>query len=254
MTTTPGSLIVMDGSLNLRDLGGWPTADGGTIAPGRLFRSDRLSELTEADLQRHDELGIRTVIDLRYEREVADDPSRLWSAVENHVEIPMGGGAADQKSFIERVFAGEMDEIDGEWVGEAYIGMLTDHATDFGEAISTAVDKAPALFHCTAGKDRTGLFAMLVLSTCGVEREHILKDFDLSNEYRAEKRMAALAPTFAEKGLDVENFRAALGAPRDAMEMAFAFLDREHGGPVNYLETTAGMGTDGVRSIRALLS
>ncbi len=244
----------MDGSLNLRDLGGWPTASGGTITPGQLFRSDRLSELTDADLGRHDELGIRTVIDLRYEREVADDPSRLWSVVDNHVEIPMGGGAADQKSFLERAFSGEMEGIDGEWVGDAYIGMLTDHATDFGRAVETAVDNAPSLFHCTAGKDRTGLFAMLVLSACDVDRSHILKDFDLSNEYRAEKRIAALAPTFAEKGLDVENFRAALGAPRDAMEMAFTFLDAEHGGPVNYLRDVAGIGEDGVDAIRSLLT
>lgn len=254
MTETPGALIVMDGSLNLRDLGGWATASGGTIASGKLFRSDRLSDLTEADHARHDELGIRTVIDLRYETEVAEHPSRLWPAVDNHVEIPMGGGAADQKSFLDRAFAGEMDGIDAQWVGEAYIEMLTEHASDFGRAIKTAVDAAPALFHCTAGKDRTGLFAMLVLSTCDVARDDILADFELSNEYRAEKRMVALAPKFAEHGLDVENFRAALGAPRPAMEMAFEFLDREHGGPVDYLRTTAGLGDDDITGIRSLLT
>ncbi len=254
MTEAPGALIQMDGSLNLRDLGGWPTASGGSIRSGVLFRSDRLSDLTEADLSRHDDLGIRTVIDLRYESEVAEHPSRLWSVVDNHVEIPMGGGAADQKSFLDRAFSGEMDGIDATWVGEAYIEMLTEHASDFGRAVSTAIDAAPALFHCTAGKDRTGLFAMLVLSACDVSRDDILRDFDLSNEYRAEKRIAALAPTFAEKGLDVENFRAALGAPRPSMEMAFDFLDAEHGGPVNYLQSVAGLGEDGIAAIRVLLA
>ncbi len=250
----PGTLIEMDGTLNVRDIGGWPTASGGTVNRGVLFRSDRLSTLSDADLGRFDGLGVRTVIDLRYEKEVSEDPSRLWSAVEHHVEIPMGGGAADQKSFIDRVFAGEMDEISDEWVGEMYIEMLTEHAGDFGTAVASAIDNSPSLFHCTAGKDRTGLFAMLVLETAGVSREDILTDFNLSNVYRAEKRMAALAPTFAAKGLDIEKFRPALGAPRPAMEMAFAFLDREHGGPISYLEQVAGIGADGTGAIRALLT
>ncbi|MCP3935651.1 MAG: tyrosine-protein phosphatase [Actinomycetia bacterium] len=246
---TPGARIELDGTLNLRDLGGWQ-ADGGTVARGLLYRSDRLSELTDADLDRLDTLEIRTVIDLRYGQEANEHPSRLWSSVDNHVDVPMAGDLANQKSFIERAFAGEMDDISDQAVGEGYIEMLIRHAIDFGRAINIAVDNTPTLFHCTAGKDRTGLLAMLMLGTLGVGQDDILHDFTLSNQYRAEVRMKALAPIFAAEGLNVETFRPAFSAPRLAMEMALEWIGREYGSPTAYVREAAGLGDDGIDRLR----
>lgn len=249
---TPGSRIELDGALNLRDLGGW-RADGGTIAAGRLFRSDRLSELTDGDHARFDALGVRTVIDLRHGHEIDESPSRLWPGVVHHRNIPMTGDSVQPRTFLEMAFSGEMDGISDSTVGETYISMLTRHASDFGEAINLAVAEAPSLFHCTAGKDRTGLFAMLVLRSLGVDEEDVLRDFTLSNEYRAEARIEQLGPTFAERGLDIEQFRPALSAPRSAMEMAMRWLDDTHAGPQRYLLTAAGMSDDDLTALRTLL-
>ena len=199
--TPPGALIALDGTLNLRDLGGWTTSSGtDMVTRGRLYRSDRLSDLTAADHALLERLRIATVVDLRYEREVTEHPSRLWSGVENHLSIPMGGELADQRSFIERALDGDFDGITDDDVGESYITFLADHAVDFGTAIAAVTDGAPALFHCTAGKDRTGLLAMLVLRTLAVSDADVLRDFTLSNMYRAERRMAELRPVFAERG------------------------------------------------------
>lgn len=166
---------------------------------GFAYRCDRLSQLTERDHATLSQLGVVTVIDFRYEREVTEDPSRLWPSVANHVEIPMAGKLAQEKTFLERAFAGEMDGINDDWVFESYVDILTDHPIDYATAIRHVAASAPSLFHCTAGKDRTGLMTMLLLSVAGVDRELILDDFDLSNRYRAEPRMAALAPMFAER-------------------------------------------------------
>ncbi|MCP3934301.1 MAG: tyrosine-protein phosphatase, partial [Actinomycetia bacterium] len=103
---------------------------------------------------------------------------------------------------------------------------------------------------CTAGKDRTGLLAMLMLGTLGVSQDDILHDFTLSNQYRAEIRMKALAPIFAAKGLDVETFRPAFSAPRLAMEMALEWIEREHGSPTAYVRDAAGLGDDGIDRLR----
>ncbi len=248
--TTPGARIELDGALNLRDLGGWATADGRTVRYGKAFRCDRLSDLSTNDHATLDSLNIKTVIDLRYEREVVEHPSALWGAVTNHLEIPMGGGQlADQKSFIERAIDGEFEGITDADVGESYLSLLTDHAADFARVVTSTVTEGPSLFHCTAGKDRTGLTAMLILSTLGVSDEDIRTDFGLSNEYRAETRIAQLRDFFTERGLDVENFRPALSAPVPAMAQAQAWIEAEHGGAEGYLRTS-GMSPDAIEQMR----
>ncbi|MEZ5380095.1 MAG: tyrosine-protein phosphatase [Acidimicrobiales bacterium] len=255
MTTlpAPGQRIDLEGALNLRDLGGWPTLDGSAIRRGVAFRCDRLSQLTDSDHEIFAELGIVTVIDFRYPVEVAEDPSRLWSGVANHIEIPMAGKLAQEKSFLERAFDGEMEGINDDWVFQTYVDMLEAHADGFATAIRHVANDGPSLFHCTAGKDRTGIMAMLLLSIANVDRERILDDFELSNPYRAEPRMAALAPIFAERGLDVEDFRPALGAPRPAMAKTLTWLDETHGGPLGYLRSEAGLTDAELGAVRSLL-
>ena len=249
----PGTRIEMDGTLNLRDLGGWKTLDGNIVANGVLFRSDKLSELTDADHQRFEALGIRTVIDLRYDTELEADPSRLWAGIDDHVHLPIAGELAQLRSFIDRLLDGEYQEITAEWIGDSYLEMLEHYPHRFGEAAERAIEGAPTLFHCTAGKDRTGLLAMLLLSAAGVDDEDILLDYTLTNGYRSEARIAALKPRFVERGLDIERFRPALSAPRVALEQAISWLNEHHRSPAGYLADAAGLGDEGLRAIRAAL-
>ena len=250
----PGALIALDGTLNLRDLGGWVTEDGESqTRRGQFFRSDRLSDLSEDDHGKLVGLGIDTVIDLRYEAEVAEHPSLLWPSVVSHLEIPMGGDLADQRSFMERALDGEYDGITDADVGESYIAMLEDHGTDFGRAVEGLLAGGPSLYHCTAGKDRTGLLSMLVLRTVGVSTADVLADFVLSNEYRAAKRMAQLKPVFDDAGLDIESFRPALSAPRPALEQAVAWIEANHGTAETFLAGPGAVDQPGSRLQARLL-
>ena len=244
----PGALITLDGTLNLRDLGGWPTEDGqSTIRYGQFFRSDRLSALSDGDHSTLTGLGIDTVIDLRYEAEVAEHPSRMWPTVVHHHEIPMGGDLADQRSFLDRALSGDFDGITDADVGDSYIEMLEGHAAGFGQAVEALLSGGPSLYHCTAGKDRTGLLSMLVLGSVGVGASEVLADFVLSNEYRAEKRMAQLRPTFEEAGLDIEAFRPALSAPRPALERAISWVEDTHGTAEAFLAGPGAVAEPGAR-------
>ena len=248
----PGARIELEGALNLRDIGGWATPDG-PVRRGRAFRCDRLSTLTEADLAALDGLGIDTVIDLRHDGEVSADPSRLWPAVRAHHEIPMGGRLANQRSFIERVFDGELDEITDADVAESYTAMLADHGPELGRAVEALLGAEAALYHCTAGKDRTGLLTMLMLWTVGVARHDIVADFALSNIYRAEVRVEQLRPQFVNAGLDIERFRPALSAPRPALEEAMRWIDDEYGSAERYLGEAGGVDQPAARLRRILL-
>lgn len=249
----PGDRLPLQGARNLRDLGGYRTRDGRTVRRGLLYRSDRLTELTDADVEHLEGLGIRTVIDLRYSAEVAEHPSRLWSTVQRHEHVPMAGALAKERSFLDRVFDGELDGITDDDVAQSYLDMLEQHSADFARVIRVIAQGCPALFHCTAGKDRTGLVAMFVLSLLGVDDEAILDDFELSNRHRAEPRIAELRAVFAARGLDVEAFRPALSAPRPALSAAMAWLDQEAGGPERYLLDIAGLDGSDIAALRQVL-
>jgi protein-tyrosine phosphatase len=237
--------------MNLRDLGGWRTPTGATLF-GRLYRSDRLSDLSPTDLRQLEERRIVTVIDLRYEAEVAQHPSKLWSTVAHHHEIPMGGDLADQRTFVDRIFHGELDEITDEDVAESYVEMLDTHARDLGRAVNALLTAGPALYHCTAGKDRTGLLTMLVLAAVGVSDDDILADFVLSNRYRASRRIEQLRPSFEARGIDIDRFRPGLSAPGPALTAAMEWLSSSFGSPDRYLSEAGGV-EDAGRRLRQLL-
>jgi protein-tyrosine phosphatase len=246
-----GALIPLDGTMNLRDLGGWSAA-GGMTAFGCLYRSDRLSDLSDADHRQLERREITTVIDLRRPAEVAEYPSRLWSSVVDHHQIPIGGHSDDARTFLQRVLDGELDAMSNDDVGENYVELLDTHGHQFGQAVEAMLAPGASLFHCSAGKDRTGLLSMLVLSSVGVSDEDIVEDYTLSNRYRTGHRIEHLRAVFEANGLDIDRYRPILSAPGPAMAKAMAWLSNEFGSPERYLAQRAGV-VDPAPRLRELL-
>jgi len=205
-----------------------------------LFRSDRLDRLTPSSLSALDSLGISTVVDLRYQSEIDESPSQLWPLVSNHVEVPMAPENSTGLPFMERVANGEYDGLTDEVMAEMYGQLLDRHRVAFVDAITASVSTGPALFHCSAGKDRTGLMAMLILSVLGVSDTDIMTDFDLTNRYRTEEHMAEMAPQFVDLDLDIESFRPIMSAPVPAIERALSWIEAGPGTAEAYL-VDAGM-------------
>jgi len=161
--------IELEGSANFRDLGGWPVAGGGRVRRGLLFRSDALHRLTPADLARlRGELGIGTLVDLRSSHEVeAEGRGPLAAPPVRYHHLPFFDG--------ERRGAAANPSAD---LAELYFQMLRFAAKPIVRALETlAASEAPAVFHCAAGKDRTGVLAAIVLSTLGVADEHVVEDY-----------------------------------------------------------------------------
>jgi protein-tyrosine phosphatase len=173
-------IIELEGAVNFRDLGGYATVDGQQTRWRVLFRADGLGELTEADLAIVRQLGIRTVIDLRTGHEL--EQSRFDVAahpVEFH-HFPFIKSLSNAEDF---------DRTPG-FLGTQYRQMLDDAAPQIVGALSAlaAPDARPAVFHCTAGKDRTGLLSALVLSLLGVPEETVVADYALSGAAMARLR------------------------------------------------------------------
>ncbi|HKA84694.1 MAG TPA: tyrosine-protein phosphatase [Acidimicrobiales bacterium] len=181
MTTFAERLVRFDTCFNFRDLGGYETADGGRVRWRMLYRADTLHRLDGDDLNLFLDLGLRSVVDLRSQNEL-DDHGRIrhdGAPIVHHVPvIDVVGGP---KRVIERA-------PDETWsVGEGYVAMADEGRRAIGEAVSLLAHPGalPAVFHCTAGKDRTGILAAIILSALGVRDEDIVDDYMMTDQSRA---------------------------------------------------------------------
>lgn len=201
----PERLVALEAVHNFRDLGGYETADGRTTLWRTLYRADGLYRLTPADVEALEPLGLRTVIDLRSAPEL-DERGRF--PVDAH---PVG---FHHLPIVDKTWAqGDAPdyERDEDFLIWAYQDMLTVGAPRFATAFEVLAEPGalPAVFHCAAGKDRTGLLAALLLGSLGVSQADILADYALTVEGMARfrewaarewpewiERMASIPPAY----------------------------------------------------------
>jgi hypothetical protein len=234
-------LIALEGAFNFRDLGGYPTVDGRQTRWRRLFRSDTLSELSAEDLALLADLGVATVIDLRTPAEVERD-GRVAADVHyvNHSLLRQESG--------ESVGAPEHDDM-----GERYLWYLEHNpeAVVVSLELLAREERYPAVFHCTAGKDRTGVLAALVLSLLGVPPSVVVADYVITAE-RLPLIMARLAehPVYGPRVGQLPASR--YGVVAESMEGFLSGLDARYGGAVGWA-ASVGLGDDFLDGLAARL-
>ena len=246
--------IRLEGSLNLRDLGGYETRDGRTIRTGCVFRSDELHALTDADLETVSKLGIRVLFDLRNAEERRARQNRLPHAMEVLERVSPATGT-DVRTTEEQIARGELPQADDEFFATVYIGLLDRLAPELRTIVERAVDAParPLLFHCAAGKDRTGLAAAVLLGLLGVADEVILDDFELTSRYFTPRRMDMLADAMTEHGVAVERLRPLLEARRPVLATALRHLHDQWGGFEGYALEHLGVDAGLPERLRAAL-
>ncbi len=245
--------LPLAGTRNFRDHGGYPTAGGGRVRWGQLFRADSLAELTEGDVAYLERLGLALVIDLRGEDEIRERPNPLAAragfAYRHHPIGERGLAPAEWRRLFE---SGEL-EIDPRWLVRGYIGTLDERAARVGEVLrELAAARAPAVFHCTAGKDRTGVISALLLLLLGVPRDVVVGDYSLTALYTGD-RIPAAEQWFAERGIDPEQAAHVLSSRRELIEEALAHLDAKHGGAERYVVEKAGITEAEIEALRERL-
>jgi protein-tyrosine phosphatase len=165
--------------VNFRDLGGYVGLDGRTIKWRHLFRADGLSHLTSRDHQVVRQLGVATVIDLRTDDEVGRDRFDAEATPVTYHHAPLLKATRTSEDFDAAPFL----------LTDTYTTMLADagHEIRLAVEVIAAEDNHPVIFHCAAGKDRTGVLAALLLGLLGVDDETIVADYALT-----ERAMGAL--------------------------------------------------------------
>jgi protein-tyrosine phosphatase len=246
MTTSPTTLlsngplrrrVELDGSHNFRDLGGYQLADGRRIREGRLFRADGLANLSDHDIEVIDGLGIRTVIDLRSSTEL-DERGRF--PVERH-PVSFHHLPIIDATWAETDMPQFDDNAEGavEFLVWAYRDMLEAGGDRFAHAIKVLAlpGMTPAVFHCAAGKDRTGILAALILGGLGVDDDVIADDYALTAI--GMERMRGWLEANAPDGFKMMNERPSFMFSSDpaAIRRVLADLRAVHGSVASYLSS-----------------
>lgn len=246
----------LQGGQNFRDLGGYLTEDGRRVRWGRLYRSGTMGGLTDVDCRHLATLGIRSVCDLRTPEERQDDPNG-WAAeagidywcrdyVSSFGELHrlMASGLATEEDARAAMIAGYR-RLPRE--------QAPAHRAVFERLRNGAV---PLVFNCTAGKDRTGTLAALVLSALGVPRETIVADYRLTDEVRDYRRI--IAKYAAREGslvgrISPEVHAAVLVTHPTYIGAALDVIVEEHGSMEAYFRDMLTLDEAGLHAIRTHL-
>lgn len=217
--------LKLEGALNVRDLGGYPAENGAVTRKGVFLRADGLGDLTAADCRALADYGVTCVVDLRSQREREEKPDAIHG---------YPGIASCHVQMLDQLNSQNYSDQLPDTMGEVYLSLL-DHS---GKAIAQVMAKLAenqgcGLFHCTAGKDRTGVIAMLLLDLAGVPRDVIVADYAVSEVHLA-PQIAQLIENLRQNGVAVREhlFRS---QPVDICR-AYDHLHGSYGGARAYLQ------------------
>lgn len=249
----PQRFVMLDGGINFRDLGGYPTRDGRQVRWGRVYRSGSFSRLTPNDLATIARLDIKLICDLRSPEEIRRAPEALPNITQEEMSLDADDGV------LVRVRALLFNRRKlGALLTRAYIEvMLRRNGAIFNRIFRRLADETnlPLLIRCTAGKDRTGLSAALLLLALGVTEETVIADYSLSNLYFADFRAfaAAAVKPLGIIGLSIEDMQPLLVADPNTLEATLAHLRSEYGSVESYLRDVAGVDDGTLEQVRANL-
>jgi protein-tyrosine phosphatase len=228
--------IVLDGTSNTRELGGYKTEDGRSLKWGVLYRSDKLSELTDADQEYLLQLGIKRVIDFRSSEEKQNEPDQLPSTLK-YIEMPIEADGAIRPK-VEAILKGDLNEDVGAILVETNREFISDFSGVYKGFIESLIEnQEPTLFHCTAGKDRAGFAAALVLLAVGVPEKIVIEDYMKTNKYTEETIQDYINKInlYSLGSVDAEILRPLLGVEERFIRAALDEIKQKYGSVENFI-------------------
>jgi len=242
--TAPTRLIALDRAFNFRDLGGYQSTLGGHVRWRRIFRSDNLAALTDDDHQVLADLSISTVIDLRTPAELERLGKIRPSAAYEYHHLPMADVLPDTT---------DPNWSSAEFVATRYGEMLTGADACVRTALSIAADPRsyPLVFHCAAGKDRTGIVSLIILGLLGVSREDIIADY-VRTQAAMERMVEFLTKDSPERAQQIApHLPAIFGTQAGNMSGLMRMIDDRYGSIEEYVQQIGA--AESVSGLRANL-
>ncbi len=260
-------VIHLEGTSNTRDIGGYLTNDLRTLRWQQIIRSENLSRLTASDFQKLEEIGVKTVIDLRTDKEhdqsptvwLGDNPPRFF-------HFPIGDAQNDwfkaQRRLMKRSSFTEEHSL--EHMVDGYRMIAEVGPPSYEKLMDLVLDQSnwPILIHCNAGKDRAGVAVTLILEALGVDRETIMEEFLLTNEIgRSEEKAIFLSKQSKNsrsarglsRGPSASAWFPIVGVQAEMLEAFYASVDEQYGSMDAFL-TEIGVDQDARRALAASLT
>ena len=248
----PDRDLVWDGCLNVRDLGGLPTADGAETRFGSVVRADSVRQLSDDGWRAVVDHGVRTVIDLRGDHERDEDPPAELPVEVVHVPFMEASEEEWEEIAEELDAANAATDDDATATRDVYLIFLERFRDNVAKAfreVARAPDGA-VVIHCVGGKDRTGLLSAFLLHLAGVSDEEIAADYALSEARLLPRHEGWFAAAESEE--ELERLRRIAQCPHDAMLGVFEELRRRYGSIEEYLRS-AGVSDEELELARARL-
>jgi protein-tyrosine phosphatase len=252
--------IPLEGQPNFRDLGGYAAGDGRRIKWGVVYRSGELSQLSDNDMGKLGDLGIRSVVDLRSPEEVsARGEGRLPPGAR---VLPMPIASSDMfAKLIPMFLKGDFSKVPPDLldkINRILVRQFTEQYAGLLRALSDPANR-PLVFHCTQGKDRAGFGAAMVLSALGVPWETVIEDYLLSNHFRKEEndKMLEMIRSFASsqdggdgEEIAVSRVEGLLYVKEQSLQAAHTEIIERHGSVETFLTDGLGCSADGLARLR----
>jgi protein-tyrosine phosphatase len=253
--------LPLEGNPNFRDLGGYETSDGHFVQWGKIYRSGVLSYLTPADLTYLSQLGIRVVCDFRTQQENDAAPEKwIADAGVDRINLPIGNDASGKTlASMQAMLATNPTPAQlRAWMTATYGDFAFRAAPEYAKVfVQLKEDKLPLMYHCTAGKDRTGVFSALLLLSLGVPEGTVLADYALTTNYlrentEANRKMTASTGS-ALSHLTPEQRDVLMAADPEYLRSTLRAIDAKYGSFDNYRRQTLGVSDSDVETLRARL-
>ena len=252
--------VPLAGQPNFRDLGGYAAGDGRRIKWGLVYRSGELSQLSDGDVGKLGDLGIRTVIDLRSPEEVsARGEGRVPSGAQI-VPLPIASSDMFAK-LIPMFLKGDFSQVPPDLLDKINRVLVREFTEQYAGLLRALSDPAnrPLVFHCTQGKDRAGFGAAMVLSALGVPWETVVEDYLLSNHFRKEEndKMLGMIRGFAAnrggpegEAIAFSRVEGLLYVKEQSLQAAHAEIIERHGSLEVFLTERLGCSTEALELLR----
>ena len=237
--------IVLEGTNNTRDLGDYSSIvniNNKRIHRGKLFRSDKLSKLTDNDIEKIKELNIRYIIDFRSETERNHSPNIIIDGI-TYINLPID--ASNDMNEIKDVVNGTSNKPIKQFLIDINKDFILKYHSIFLKFIAIILEKKePILFHCTAGKDRTGFASALILYLLDFSKTDIYQEYMYTNECTKDGLEDILIYISSLLNIDVDKAKLLiplLGVDREFLDSAFTTAIDEHGSFDNFIFNTLGV-------------
>lgn len=232
-------LVRMQGAINFRDAGGYRTTDGKQVITGKVFRSADISKLSDKDLQTLANKHIHTIIDFRGVKESAAAPDRMLPGTD-YTLSPAGSDSLPnmaqmaalikQGGFLEKMYGAQSIQ----YFGPRYRPLF--------QKLLVLPDTTALLYHCTGGRDRTGMASSLFLYALGVPQQTIEQDFTASNVYLSSMNDKMFKPFAQGMGMSVEAVKKEMELKPELIRIFFDAIKQRYGSIENFMEKELGVG------------